>query len=423
MLQRLFILLFAFLLFTLNGQSVPTVPKLHSSSPVTGGNTKNTMITANGNDTIIDGIPYQVTTVDYCGDFIYVNGILKRVLFPGGYVTFRNDSIECPEYHFYITDHQGNVRVVANQNGEVEQVNHYYPYGGLMGESNASSHQPYKYNGKELDRHHGLDWYDYGARWYNGVSWMNPDPHAESYYDVTPYGYCHNNPMNKIDPNGKDDFFNSAGAFMYSTPKGSDVYINNVLITDVPLTNAVHRQAVANVMGYYANKAGVSYYGKGGKPVGNSPKGIVGLKSHRNDTERTLAFTRGDDIYINKKGGKINSTLHDKYNIINSFEHEGIHKEGGHGHGKKDITAREHASVYARQIGSDTFSKTTKDYQNMVVDSFVEFLKIAITKGATDKNILSLINDANRGLNKTGMQIIYRRTGGDTESYILKVVR
>ena len=39
--------------------------------------------------------------------------------------------------------------------------NYYYPYGGLMGESAGSDAQPYKYNGKELDRHSGLDWYDY----------------------------------------------------------------------------------------------------------------------------------------------------------------------------------------------------------------------------------------------------------------------
>ena len=45
----------------------------------------------------------------------------------------------------------------------------YYPYGGLMGESTGSDAQPYKYNGKELDRHSGLDWYDYGARWYDGI--------------------------------------------------------------------------------------------------------------------------------------------------------------------------------------------------------------------------------------------------------------
>ena len=125
------------------------------------------------------------------------------MLFPGGYVTFTNDDINQPEYHFYLTDHQGNIRVVANQNGEVEQVNHYYPYGGLMGESTNSDHQPYKYNGKELDRHHGLDWFDYGARWYNGYSWMTPDPLAEKYREVSPYMYCMGNPIKYVDPDGR----------------------------------------------------------------------------------------------------------------------------------------------------------------------------------------------------------------------------
>lgn len=90
----------------------------------------------------------------------------------------------------------------------------YYPYGGLMGESTGSDAQPYKYNGKELDRHSGLDWYDYGARWYNGISWMNPDPHAESYYDVSPYAYCHNNPVNRVDVDGKEDFMVSRNGFV-----------------------------------------------------------------------------------------------------------------------------------------------------------------------------------------------------------------
>ena len=155
-------------------------------------------------DSITSQTLTKVTTVDYCGDFIYVNGKLKRMLFPGGYVTFRNDSIEHPEYHFYLTDYQGNVRIVANQDGTIEQINHYYPYGGLMGESTNSDHQPYKYNGKELDRHHGLDWYDYGARWYNGISWMSPDPLAEKYYSTSPYVYCDNNSMRYIDPDGRE---------------------------------------------------------------------------------------------------------------------------------------------------------------------------------------------------------------------------
>jgi hypothetical protein len=40
-----------------------------------------------------------------------------------------------PVYHYYLQDHLGNNRVVVKQDGTVEQVNHYYPYGGLMGES------------------------------------------------------------------------------------------------------------------------------------------------------------------------------------------------------------------------------------------------------------------------------------------------
>ena len=99
---------------------------------------------------------------DYCGNFIYENGALKMLLFDGGYVTF--NSSNSPKYHFYLKDHLGNNRVVADANGNIEQVNHYYPFGGLMAESTGDV-QPYKYNGKELDRIHGLDSYDYGARW------------------------------------------------------------------------------------------------------------------------------------------------------------------------------------------------------------------------------------------------------------------
>lgn len=78
-----------------------------------------------------------------------------------------------------------------------------------MGESKSlASSQRYKYNGKELDRTHGLDWYDYGARMYDPAlaHWMVPDPLAEKYYNVSPYAYCHDNPMNAIDPDGRDDF-------------------------------------------------------------------------------------------------------------------------------------------------------------------------------------------------------------------------
>ena len=108
-------------------------------------------------------IAYTSTT-DYCGNVIYEDGILSKILTSEGYITLSGTT---PTYHYYLKDHLGNNRVVIDQNGSVEQVNHYYPFGGLFGEGTSNTNQAYKYNGKELDRMHGLDWYDYGARFYD----------------------------------------------------------------------------------------------------------------------------------------------------------------------------------------------------------------------------------------------------------------
>ena len=113
-------------------------------------------------------------------------------------------------YYYYLQDHLGNNRVVVNENGTVEQVNHYYPFGGLFGENTGYDKQPYKHNSKELDRMHGQDWYDYGARHYDAAlsRWMCMDPLlAEKYYDVSPYAYCGNNPVNAIDEEGEKILF------------------------------------------------------------------------------------------------------------------------------------------------------------------------------------------------------------------------
>ena len=139
---------------------------------------------------------------DYCGNMIYENGQLSKILTDVGYITLANST---PTYHYYLQDHLGNNRVVIDEHGQVEQVNHYYAFGGLMGESTGGGAQPYKYNGKELDRMHGLDWYDYGARHYDAVlgRWMCVDPLAEKYNNVSPFVFCKDNPIGFIDPDGK----------------------------------------------------------------------------------------------------------------------------------------------------------------------------------------------------------------------------
>jgi RHS repeat-associated protein len=146
---------------------------------------------------------YKHTNTEYCGNHIFENGELKMTLFAGGYVTYSNGE---PEYHFYVRDHQGNNRLVMSEDGMVEQVNDYTPFGVQMKNSFAeTSDQRYKYNGKELDRMLGLDLYDYGARFYDAriARWQTIDPLCEKYYSISPYAYCANNPILFIDPDGR----------------------------------------------------------------------------------------------------------------------------------------------------------------------------------------------------------------------------
>ena len=149
----------------------------------------------------------SVLTRDYIGNLIYENGTLKKILFDGGYVDMTGSA---PAYRFYLTDHLGSVRVVAAADGTVMQVNHYYPYGGLMTDprhtiaSSVASDSRYRFTGKELSEESGE--YDFGARYLDPIPgrFTTLDPLAEKYYNLSPYTYCIGNPIRLVDPNGMD---------------------------------------------------------------------------------------------------------------------------------------------------------------------------------------------------------------------------
>jgi RHS repeat-associated protein len=100
----------------------------------------------------------------------------------------------------------------------------YIAFGEVLFEEHSSSFSsPYLFNGKELDRETNLSYY--GARYYDAKSslWLNVDPLAtynpifedEFYFDgdhnggiynprnLNVYGYCYQNPIKLVDPNGK----------------------------------------------------------------------------------------------------------------------------------------------------------------------------------------------------------------------------
>lgn len=88
------------------------------------------------------------------------------------------------------------------KNGKVDK----YLFDGGYAQASAADFQPYKYNGKELDKMHGLNTYDYGARQYNPIlaRWDRIDPLCEKYYNVSSYVYCANSPIILVDPDGKE---------------------------------------------------------------------------------------------------------------------------------------------------------------------------------------------------------------------------
>jgi RHS repeat-associated protein len=131
-------------------------------------------------------------------------------------------------------DNNGVVDVTANPaTNEILQENHYYlpssrdrlfglntnpdSYRDWM--NDAALDNRYQYNGKEFNDDFGLNWNDYGARWYDaGVGrWMVKDPLVDKYGSWSPYNYTMNNPVRLIDPDGRsatDIYIGKDGKFL-----------------------------------------------------------------------------------------------------------------------------------------------------------------------------------------------------------------
>ena len=237
----------------------------------------------------------------YLGNYVYGNGV-KQLLVDGGYVTFSGTT---PQYHFYVKDHLGNNRMVVNANGTVEQVNHYYAFGGLMGENTGSDLQDFKYNGKELDRLHGLDWYDYSARHMDAARgvFTTMDPLAEKYYDISPYAYCKDNPLKYIDPDGKKIYIPKK--FQLKALKMINTYSKTQYKVDKKGYMCVDKNAGINKNGsaHYSERLDATISEKGKLTI------MVG------DTYTAKKGSSSQTFDVKKHGGGLTDSKTDKTNV------------------------------------------------------------------------------------------------------------
>ena len=149
-------------------------------------------------------------THDYVSGFFYKSEQLLHIAHEEGRALKLGDYFR---YEFNLTDHLGNVRVsfsdtdyngaIEVAEGEVLQVDQYYPFGMRLGglSYQSGTENRFRYNGKEFHQELNLGLYDYGARMYDPSigRFSGIDPIAEDFNWVTPYNYAENEPVAHID--------------------------------------------------------------------------------------------------------------------------------------------------------------------------------------------------------------------------------
>ena len=122
---------------------------------------------------------------------------------------------------WHVRDYLGSVRTilditqdetaVTDASAVILEQNDYLPFGTRVSLS-TQAYDPsnrYRFNGKEEQVTGNIGLTDYGARLYDNIlpRWTTPDPLAEKYYGISPYAFCNNNPVNFVDPDGRDPIY------------------------------------------------------------------------------------------------------------------------------------------------------------------------------------------------------------------------
>ena len=110
------------------------------------------------------------------------------------------------EKYYYLKDHLGSIRVTVDTLGQICGYDDYDTWGlPLDGRSDnfSNSDDKYKFTGKERDVETGYDYF--GARYYDSRigRWLQVDPLADKYPEISCYNYTLNNPIKIIDPDGR----------------------------------------------------------------------------------------------------------------------------------------------------------------------------------------------------------------------------
>ncbi len=286
--------------------------------------------------------------ISYSDGYVYEGNQLAMITQPEGYIEY-DPSASIPNSYKYVyqyKDHLGNIRMTyadTDEGGDIDTSSeiisekHYYPFGGthkgynnVVSSNGNSIAQNYKYNGKEEQNELGLNWIDYGARNYDKWlgRWMNIDPLAEKYTNLSPFSYVANNVINAIDPDGRliifvgglrhpinsndQQFWRRTG--IYNTEE--DLYRNHTYWTTGRGTNSFGRKA--NLIETFSNlhKDRNHLFTSGSSGIMSSANGRM-----RQGRRKARQF------YRKYQKGKVNLADGEAIRIV-SHSHGGAHAAG-----------------------------------------------------------------------------------------------
>jgi RHS repeat-associated protein len=161
----------------------------------------------------------------------------------------------------------------------------------------------FQYNGKEKQTEFGLNMIDYGWRNYDAQlgRWHVVDPYVENHFNLTPYNYVLNNPINYIDPFGLDTLStnNVTPDDWRNFNTDEDVMaLGEVTVTTSGDSNDKTQSSVSGFWGYFTE--GEKHFNGS---LGLTGAAISGYNKIPNNIKRQAAYKLSEKIGI--KSGRI----------------------------------------------------------------------------------------------------------------------
>jgi RHS repeat-associated protein len=343
------------------------------------------------------------------GSLTLRNGRIDKLQFDEGYCQatkyIRNFSQDNFTFYYYDRDHLGSIRQVVKEtgsnNGTVVQTMDYYPFGAQFCHNSTDSEvQSRKYNGKEFDKMHGLNTYDYGARQYNPVTarWDRVDPLCEKYYAISPYAYCHDNPINRIDPDGRDDYYSSNGDFMYRDSKDTDRIMMTRWTIHVDFKDGEKMVAIGGVPIEKKDDISAETYSNIFTDI-VSKMPDVDLTKLRKEHISVIVWNGIEDGKLSstntfnrpdEESGKLASTGNTRitasinlikdnrifFSTVSNIQSIlGIHEYKGHFVNHMGDESKTHHNIYEMQMNDPTWNKITDDLKENIINNYMKYLQ------------------------------------------------